>query len=426
MSLKSSNKVENENNVYEVEVSVDAETFNDAVTKVYNKQKKNITVHGFRKGKAPRSVIEKLYGEGVFYDDAIEMVFPDALKAAVDEAGLDMVATEDAEVTSCGKDGLEIKVKVVVKPEVTISEYKGIKAKKESAEVTDEDINAEIDKLRERNARMVGVEDRAVKDGDFAVIDFEGFVDGVAFEGGKGENFNLGIGSGQFIPGFEEQIIGHNIGEEFDINVTFPENYNPKMAGKDATFKIKIKEIKAKELPEVDDEFVKDVSEFSTLDELKEDIKKHLADSKAHKVEEEFENSIVDKIVENMSADIPNAMIEMRIDENIKDFDYRLHAQGLGLDKYLQYTGMEMGAFRESFKEQAEKQVKTRLALEKIVELENITVDDATVEEEYKKLADSYNMDVENVKKALPVEMFTQDLKVNKAIDFVKENAIAE
>lgn len=426
MSLKSSKKVENEKYIYELEVSVDAAVFNEAVSKVYNKEKKKITVPGFRKGKAPRSVIEKIYGKEVFQGEAIDMVYPDALKDAVKQAQLDMVAVEDVDVISCDENGLELKISVLVKPDVELGEYKGIKAPKESSEVTSEDIDAEIEKLRNRNARMVGVEDRAVKDGDIAVIDFEGFTDGEAFEGGKGENYSLAIGSGNFIPGFEEELIGHSTGEEFDINVKFPEDYSPKLAGKDAVFKIKIHAVKAKELPELDDEFVKDVSEFSTLDELKEDLKQQLAESKQKKVEEEFENAVMDKVLEGMTADIPEQMIDMRIEENIRDFDYRLSFQGMSLERYLQYTGMELGAFRETFREQAEKQVRMRLALDEIVKRENITVDAETVENEYKRLADTYNMGIEAVKKAIDPETLESDLKANKAIDLVKENALAE
>lgn len=426
MSLKSSKKVENEKYIYELEVSVDAAVFNEAVSKVYNKEKKKITVPGFRKGKAPRSVIEKIYGKEVFQGEAIDMVYPDALKDAVKQAQLDMVAVEDVDVISCDENGLELKISVLVKPDVELGEYKGIKAPKESSEVTSEDIDAEIEKLRNRNARMVGVEDRAVKDGDIAVIDFEGFTDGEAFEGGKGENYSLAIGSGNFIPGFEEQLIGHSTGEEFDINVKFPEDYSPKLAGKDAVFKIKIHAVKAKELPELDDEFVKDVSEFSTLDELKEDLKQQLAESKQKRVEEEFENAVMDKVLEGMTADIPEQMIDMRIEENIRDFDYRLSFQGMSLERYLQYTGMELGAFRETFREQAEKQVRMRLALDEIVKRENITVDAETVENEYKRLADTYNMGIEAVKKAIDPETLESDLKANKAIDLVKENALAE
>ena len=424
MSLKSSTKVET--NVYEIEVSVDAAKFQEAVTKAYNRQKKNITVPGFRKGKAPKSIVERMYGKEVFYDEAIEIVYPEAVESAIKEAELDFIGTSDAEVVSVGDEGLELKLKVTVKPEVELGEYKGLKAVKKSTVVTDDDVKAELDRRLEQNSRMVTVEDRAVQDGDLTVIDFEGFVDGVAFEGGKGENYNLVIGSNQFIPGFESQIIGHNTGDEFDVNVTFPEDYAAELAGKDATFKIKLHEIKFKELPAADDDFAKDTSEFDTLDELKEDIKKKLAERKEHDADHDFEHQLVEQVAKGIKAEIPDMMIENAIDENIKNMDYRLQMQGLTMDQYLKYTGMEIGAFRDGFREQAELQVRTDLALEKIVEAEGIAPTAEDIEAEYAKLAETYNMKVEDVKKAVSEENLKRDLAFTKAIDLIKETAVAE
>lgn len=424
MSLKSSTKVET--NVYELEVSVDAAKFQEAVTKAYNKQKKNITVPGFRKGKAPKNIVERMYGKEVFYDDAIEMVYPEAVESAIKEAELDFIGTADAEVVSVGDEGLELKFRVIVKPEVELGEYKGLKAVKMNADVTAEDVQAELDRMLQQNARMVTVEDRAAQDGDLTVIDFEGFVDGVAFEGGKGENYNLTLGSNQFIPGFEAQIVGHKTGEEFDVNVTFPEEYAPELAGKDATFKIKLHEIKFSELPEADDDFAKDASEFETIAELKADIEKKLSERKAEEADHDFEHKLVEQVANGIKAEIPEMMIENAIDENIKNMDYRLQMQGLNLDQYLQYTGMEIGAFRDGFREQAELQVKTDLALEKIVAAENIAVSDEDLEAEYTKLAEMYSMEADAVKKAVPAESLKRDLAFTKAIELIKESAVAE
>ena len=423
MSLTSKNKLET--NKYELIVSVDAETFEQAVEKAYRKNCKKINVPGFRKGKAPRKMIEKLYGEGVFYDDAVNDLYPDAAEAAVKEAELTLVDRPEVEVTKVGReDGVEYKITCVTKPEVELGEYKGIKATKTVKNVTEDDIKAELEKMQDRNSRVITVDDRAAENGDTAVIDFEGFIDGEAFDGGKGENFDLTLGSGQFIPGFEDQIIGHNSGDEFDVNVPFPDDYHVEdLKGKPALFKVKLKEIKSKELPEIDDEFAKDVSEFDTLEELKKDIKAKIAESNDKAAETELENTLMDKVVEGMKAEIPEVMFENRITESVREFEYRLQSQGLNLETYLQYAGTTMDKFREGFKEQAEKQVKLRLALEKIVEAENITASEDELNEEYGKMASAYGMEADKIKELVPAEDISMDICANKAIDFVKENA---
>ena len=341
MSLKSSNKVET--NVWALEISIDGATFEAAVNQAYLKQRKNIAVHGFRKGKAPRTFIEKIYGEGVFYEDALEIVYPDAVEAAIKEAGLEIVDTPfDLEVPEMGKDGVTLKLKVTVKPEVELGEYKGLKATKKSTKVTADEVKAELNRMLEQNARIVTVEDRAVQKDDITVIDFEGFTDGEAFEGGKAEGYELTIGSNQFIPGFEEQIIGHKTGEEFDVNVKFPEDYHAELAGKDAVFKIKLHEIKVKEIPTLDDEFVKDVSEKDTVDELKKSIKADLEKSKKAAADDEVNNTLLDMVAEGIKAEIPQAMIEKKIDSDINDFAYRLQAQGLDIQTYLKLPKLKL------------------------------------------------------------------------------------
>lgn len=421
--LKSTNKVET--NKYEVEVSVTAEQFEEAVQKAYLRRKNKVAIPGFRKGKAPRKMIEKLYGEAFFYEDAVNALIPTYVADAMDEAKLFPVVRPEIEVTSLGKDtGVVFKVTAICKPEVEISDYKGIEVAKTVNAVTDEDVENELKRLQERQGRLVTVEGRAVENGDTTVIDFEGFIDGKAFEGGKEDKYELKIGSGYFIPGFEEQIIGHNPGDEFTVNVTFPENYQMEdVAGKPAEFRVKLHEIKTVELPEIDDEFVKDVSEFDTLDELKADIKKKAEERAAKAADREAENKLFDAVIEKMTAEIPNEMYESKIDEMVRDFEMRLSQQGLTLDLYLSYTGMAKDAFRKTFEENAQKQVKLRLALEKIAELENIEVSDADAEEEIKKIAEQYRITVEQVKQIISVESVREDLKVQKASDIVKESA---
>lgn len=424
MSLKSSNKVDT--NRYELEISIDAESFKVAVQSAYRKNVKKMNIPGFRKGKAPRSIIESFYGADVFYEDALNILYPDAVEAAVLEAGLELVGDKiDSDVKSVGKEGVEFTVTVTTKPEVELSDYKGLKAEKVIPVAKAEEIQGEIDQLAERNSRLVSVEDRAAEDGDITVIDFEGFVDGVAFEGGKGESHSLTLGAGQFIPGFEEQVIGHNTEEEFDVTVTFPEEYHAEeLKGKEAVFKVKLHEIKKREMPEMDDEFAKDVSEFDTLDELKADFEKKILEKKQHEADDSVETQLIDQLVEGMKAEIPEIMIEQRIDENVRDFDYRLQMQGMNLETYMQYTGGKVEDMRENFKPQAEKQVKVRLALEKIAELEKITASEEDISAEYDKLAESYKVDAAKVKAAIPVKEVEKDLSVTKAIEIVKDSAV--
>ncbi len=420
--LKSTNNVEK--NVYELEISIDGEKFEAAIQKAYLKQRKDIVIKGFRKGKAPRAFIEKMYGEGVFYEDALELVYPEAVSEAIIESKLDVVgAPYDLEVPEISKDGVVLKLKVAVKPEVKLGEYKGLKATKPSCKVAADEVKAELAKMQEQNSRMVSVEKRAVKKNDTTVIDFEGFVDGVAFDGGKAEKYELVIGSGSFIPGFEDQIIGHKIGEEFDVNVTFPAEYQEDLASKDAVFKIKLHEIKVKELPALDDEFAKDVSEFDTLDELKKSVKAQLEEAKKADADNKVTNDLLEEVVKGIEVDIPAVMIEAEIDNIVDNFNYRLQSQGLDLNTYLSYTGMEMAAFREGYKENAEAQVKLSLAVEAIVKAENIEATEDEVNAEYENLAKTYNMDVEAVKKAIPADSLAGDIKSKKAIDLVKSSA---
>lgn len=426
MSLTSSNKVDT--NQYELEIAVEKDKFQEAVQNAYKKNVGKINVPGFRKGKAPRSVVEKLYGEGVFYEDAINALYPTAYEEAVEAAGIEPVDRADIKVDKVDGDGFTFKATVTVKPEVEIGEYKGLKATKYIEKVTDEDISKELERVRERNARVITIDDRAAELGDIANINFEGFVDDVAFEGGKAVGQDLELGSGQFIPGFEDQVVGHKTGEEFDVNVTFPEKYQAEqLAGKAAVFKVKLNEIKKRELPELDDEFAKDVSEFDTLDAYKEDVRKHLQEHKDEHAQSDVEDALLDVVVESLKAEIPTVMFEHSIDTYVQDFDYRLQSQGLNLQTYLQYAGMEMDKFRQTFQEQAERQVKLRLALEKIAELEGISVSDEDVEAEYQRLAEEYKADVERIKTAIDQETTTKDLKINRAIDLIKDAAeIAE
>ena len=424
MALKSSNKAE-ENNVYELVVTVDAETFSDACKKAYMKQRKSIQLPGFRKGKAPQAMVERQFGEGVFFEDALELVYPEAVMSAIEEAKLKTVGQPfELEVPVMSKsEGVEMKMKVYVYPEVELASYKGLEAVKKSGEATDEDVENELKNMQDRNSRLVSVEDRASQMGDTCSIDFEGFVDGVAFEGGKGENYPLELGSGSFIPGFEEQVAGKNIGEEFDVNVTFPEQYAEELAGKDAVFKVTIHEIKEKELPELDDEFAKD-ADFDTLDELKEDIKKSISERKAEESKRDYEDQLLEQLVDSMTADIPEVMFTEKTDELVRDYANRLQMQGIDLKTYLSYLGQNMESFRANFKVAAEKQVKTALALEKVAELENIKASEEDIEEEIKKLAEMYQMEADQIKAAVPSEQLVADIELRKAIDFVVENSV--
>lgn len=424
MALKESTKKEQANS-YELVVSVDGETFEKAVNAVYKKQVKNINIQGFRKGKAPRAVVEKMYGSEVFYEDAMQDCYPDALYDAAKEAGIEIVKVESLEAVEASKNGFTFKTNVIVKPTMEINNYKGIEVEKKSTEVTDELIDAEIEKIRERNSRMVTVDDRACENGDTAVIDFEGFADGVAFEGGKAENYNLKLGSGNFIPGFEEQIVGHKTGEEFSINVKFPEDYQAEeLKGKDAEFKIVLHEIKTTELPEVDDEFVKDVTDKDTLDEWKEELKETVAARLADEADKDVDDQIANKLMELLEGEIPEAMFENQANEMVREFDMRLRSQGLDMNTYMQYMGMDPNSLTDMYKDEAEKRVKLRLALETVAVKENIEVSSDDLEEEYKKIAENYKMEVEQVKASIPEESLTEDIKVEKALNLVKDNAI--
>ena len=424
MSLKSSNKVDT--NRYQLEIELPGDVFEKAVEQVYRKENKKITIPGFRKGKAPRSFVEKVYGSQVFYEDAINALYPAALEEAVKEAGVEYVEDKvDFELVAAGKDGLCFKVTITTKPEVSIENYRGVAIEKKPVKVTDEDVDAEVRKVQDRNSRMVTVEDREAQTGDITVIDYEGFVDGVAFEGGKAENATLNLGSNTFIPGFEEQVAGHKTGEEFEINVKFPEEYHAaELAGKDAVFKIKLHEIKVRELPEVDDDFVKDVSDFDTVDAYRADLREKLTKSAEERSKNEVETAIIDKLTELVQAEIPQAMFENRINDDVRDFAYRLQSQGLNLDTYMKYTGMDNEALRGSFRAQAERQVKVRLALEKIAALENIQPTDEELDAEYEKIAKSYEMEADKVKAFIPKEDLAKDVAVEKAMAIVRDNAV--
>ena len=424
--LKSANKTET--NTYTLEVSIGGEEFKAAIVKAYNKQKGKIAVPGFRKGKAPLSVIERYYGKGVFYEDALDILYPEVVGDAIKESGIEAVAAPyDVDVTKIDETGVEMTMKVTVKPEVEIGEYKGLKAVKADTTVSAADVKKKLEELQERNARLVTVEDRAVKKDDIAVIDFEGFVDGVAFDGGKGEGFELTIGSGQFIPGFEDQIIGHNAGEEFDVNVTFPEAYTPELAGKEAVFKVKVNEIKVKELPALDDEFAKDVSEDAdTLAALKKSIKAELTEAKKAQADRDFESALLEQLAANVQGEIPEVMYDNKVEDEINNFAQRLAQQGLNLDGYLKYTGMDMDALKASFRDGAEKQVKLMLAVEKIVALEGIEATDEEAEAKYNEMAEMYKMEAEQIKSFVPVADIKADIVNGKAVQLVVDNAVAE
>ena len=424
MALKECTKKEKAN-AYELVVSVDGETFEKAINKVYKKEVKKINIQGFRKGKAPRRIIEKMYGTEVFYDDAMQDCYPEALYAAAEEAGVKIVAVESLEAIEASAEGFTFKAQVIVEPEMEIDGYKGIEIEKKSTEVTDELIEKEIEQVRERNSRLVTVEDRAAENGDTAVIDFEGFVDGEAFEGGKSEGYNLSLGSGNFIPGFEEQIVGHKAGEEFSIFVNFPEEYQAeKLQGKEAEFKIVLHEIKTKELPEVDDEFVQDVSDKETLEEYKEELRETVGKRLVDEAEKDVDDKIAEKLMELVQGEIPEAMYENQTNEMIREFENRLRSQGLDMDTYMRYMGMDVNALKGMYRTDAEKRVKLRLALETIAKKENIEVTEADLDEEYGKLAETYKMDVDKVKAAIAADSLSEDVRVQKALDLVKASAV--
>lgn len=423
MELKNTEK--QEHSVVALTIEITKAEFEAAKDKAFKKAGKNITVPGFRKGKAPRKMIEKLYGEGVFFEEAFNIIYPDAMEMAVEKAGIKPVGRADVDLGDPAEEGgLTIIAKVPVRPEVELSEYKGIAAEKETVKVPAAEVKAELNRLAQRNARTETVERKAKKN-DTVDIDFEGSVDGVPFEGGKAEHHALTLGSGTFIPGFEDQLIGCKAGDEKDVVVTFPEDYHAKeLAGKEAVFKCKVHKVEETILPAIDDEFAKDVSDTcETLDDLKKEISDRLKKQKQEAADHDFEEKVLDGLIEKLQADIPQAMIESQIDSIVQDFGYRIQMQGMTLDQYLKMTGMEPGAFRAMFREQAERQVKTRLALEKVAELENIAVSDTELDEEYAKMAEQYKMDVEKVKSFVAADALREDLKVSNALELVKKHA---
>ena len=423
MSLTKSEVIEKYR--YELQFSVDKATFDAAVEAVYRKQVKSISVPGFRKGKAPRSIIEKMYGKGVFYEDAINDLIPGAYTDAAKESALEIVGQPEFDVVSIDDNGLVLSAKVYVKPDVEIKDYIGIEVEKDVAAVTDEEVDKEIETIRERNSRELDVTDRAAEMGDTTVIDFEGFCDGVAFEGGKGTDYALKLGSGSFIPGFEEQIVGKNIDEEFDVNVTFPTEYHAAdLAGKEAVFKVKIHAITHVELPALDDDFAKDVSEFDTFDEYKADMKAKIEKRHETAAENAVEDKLVETLIEKLEADIPEAMYVAETENFVRDYDTRLRSQGLDLKTYFKYTGMNLDSLREQMRPQAERQVKARLALEKIAALENIEATEDDINEEYSKIAEAYGIEVQQVKDSIDASAIAEDMKVKKALDLVKEKAV--
>ena len=429
MSLIKSEKSKNEKNVYSLEFSVDKETFAKAVSNAYHKQAGKITVPGFRRGKAPRAVIEKMYGKGFFYEDAFNEVLPAAWEEALEASKLQVVGKPEFDVVSVddAENGVVFSAKVFVKPDVKIEGYLGIEAEKTVAPVTDEEIDAEINTVRERNSRETEVTDGESVMGDICNIDYEGSVDGVPFEGGKGSDYPLKLGSGNFIPGFEEQVAGHKIEEPFDVNVTFPEDYHAKeLAGKAAVFKTVIHKIRHIELPELDDDFAKDVSEFDTLAEYRADVKAKIEKRHETEADNKFEEQILDALIGKLKADIPEVMFEAETDNFVRDYENRLRMQGLDLQTYFKYTGMTVEQLREQLRPQAEKQVKLRLALEKIAKLEKIKVTKKDIDEEIKRIADSYQMEADKVREMVPEESVAEDMKVKKAMDLVKEQAVVK
>lgn len=426
MSLKSSTKTDV--NTTELVITIDAETFENAVEKEYQRQKKNIQLPGFRRGKVSRKLAEKQFGSGAFYEGAINSLLGPELDAAIKETGLEIVDRPSVEVLSIDKEtGVELKAVCVTKPEIEISDYKGIKAAKTVKDITDEDINKQIEMIRKKNARIVSVDDRAAQLNDEVIIDFEGFFGDEAFEGGKGEDHPLRLGSGQFIPGFEDQVVGHNIGDEFDVNVKFPEDYQmADYAGKDATFKCKLKAINFEELPEINDELIKDATEFDSVDEYKADIRTKLEEAAVKQADAAFETAVLNALIEKVDAPIPNCMFEQRIDGLMRTFEQQLNQQGMDLKLYFQYTGMDMDSFRETYRDRAVNEVKLRLALEKIAEIENLAPTEDEINSGLADIASANNIDVETVKNFIPMGEYTTDLKVQKAVELVKENAVVD
>ncbi len=422
MSLKSVKSGETNQSILEIQIP--KADFEAEVNKVYKKQAPKITVPGFRKGKAPRSIVEKLYGKGVFYDDALNALLPGVLDEAVKEAGIEVVSQPELELGDIDENGVQLTAKYWTKPEIKVTNYKGIKAEKTVKKVAKAEVDAELERVRQRNSRTIEITDRAAEKDDIAIIDYEGFVAGKAFDGGKGEAHHLKLGSGQFIPGFEEQIIGHKIGDEFDVTVTFPEDYHAEeLKGKEAIFKVVLNGIENVELPELDDEFAKDVSEFDTLAEYKKDIKakieKRNADEADHMVEEQLLTAIIDAI----EGDIPACMFDNECENMLRDYESRMAQQGITMDMYLQYTGMTRAKMLEEVRPQAERQVKATLALEAIAKAEKFEISEAEVEAEYKRVAESYQIEVEKAKEFIPEEVIRKDVSARKAVELIKESA---
>ena len=417
-----------EKSTFKLEFAIDKEVFEAAVEKVYRKQVKKINVPGFRAGKAPRAIVEKMYGKGVFYEDAINDLIPDNYSAAVKEAGLEPVGQPEIDIVSIDDNGLDLSAIVPVKPECKIDGYKGLNVAKAVEAVTEEEIDNDIKMVRERNSREIEVEDdTAAQMGDVAKIDFEGFIDGVAFEGGKGENYSLKLGSGSFIPGFEEQVAGHKIGDEFDVNVPFPADYHAEeLAGKEACFKCKVNAITKVELPELDDDFAKDVSEFDTFAEYRADVKAKIEKRHENAAEAEFEEKLIDALIEKLEAEIPEAMFVAETENFVRDYDNRLRQNGLDLKTYFQYTGLDLDKLREQLRPQAEKQVKARLALEAVAAAEAIEVTEEELTAEYETIAKAYNIEADKVREFVDAEMVKADVSVRKAMQVVKDNAKAK
>lgn len=418
-----------EKNMAKLTIEVSAEEFEKAMEKAFQKNKNKMSIQGFRKGKAPRAMIEKMYGPGIFYEDAANSIIPEAYEAAAEESGLDIVSQPEIDVTQIEK-GKEFifTAEVAVKPEVTLGQYKGIEVEKKELEVTEEEMTQELDKVRDQNSRTVDISDRAVEDKDIAVIDFEGFIDGVAFDGGKGENHTLTIGSHSFIDNFEEQLIGKKIGEETEVFVTFPEDYQAEeLAGKQAKFVVTVKEIKVKEIPELDDEFAQDVSEFDNLDAYKDDIRNSILEKKEKEAKTAKEDAVIAKIIENASMEIPDPMIESQSKQMAEDFAGRIRQQGMSIEQYFQFTGLNPKAFVEQMKPQALKRIQSRLVLEQVVKSENITVSQEEVEKEYENMASMYQMELDKLKEFMgekEKEQIMLDMAVQKAVDFVAGAAV--
>lgn len=421
MTLKENKKVEK--NTVELVVEVKGDEFKKAVDAAFKKNLSKLSVPGFRKGKAPRKMVEKLYGEGVFFDDAVNALYPAAYEDAVKEAGISPIDNPEVEITSIDSEGFVFTAKVTVKPEVEVKEYKGIKVTKNVYNVTETMVKTEIEALRDRNKRIVEVE-RESANGDTVNIDYCGSVDGVEFDGGKAEAYDLSLGSNTFIPGFEDQLVGKKAGEECDVNVTFPKEYHAEdLAGKEAVFKVKVNAVKEVQLPEADDEFAKDVSEFDTLAELKSDIKKKLKEQKAQQSEAELETAIIEALLANTEVEIPQVMIDQKVNMMMSDFEQRLAGSGLDLKTYVQYMGMDLEAFKKNYEPEAEKQVKTRLALEKVANLEGVVVSEEDLEKEFQSIADAYKMELETVKMYIPASELSMDVAVGKAVELIKNNA---